>query len=149
MAQIPIKSAACRKGGKVYNIIDEKPLPAVIHLSIQEINNALVKVEKSVDPDVPCRPRPRTVMKGRVAYKLDVYKAKIAVKVTDLQARMDKILRNSKEWMRLRKQILALRSRLNRRIRLANNKEMYTARESYITGALRIVKESTPPGLFS
>ena len=54
--------------------------------------------------------------RGRTAYKLEIYQQKTRVKINDLQSRMDAIGdRRDTQWLRLRKQLLALKDRLAKR----------------------------------
>ena len=139
--------------GKVIQTVEDEynklhpPQPEPRFINIKEINEALKKPEEDVVPETHgCMgPNPN---KGRREYKLHVYEAQIAVKVRDLQARMDALLKKSKERVRLNKQKLALIGRLNKRKRLASNKDMYAKRENYLKGALEIIRECTSPMMF-
>ena len=49
------------------------------------------------------------------------------------------------EWQRLRKQLLALKDRLAKRINSKAFEDKYQKRENYVLGTLKIIKENTSP----
>lgn len=86
-----------------------------IYITKELIINALLKPEKDVSTDILRKNHPR---KGRTAYRLDVYKEKTSKKIIELKEYMAKIDKQSTEWKRVRKQLLALIDRVNKRVKL-------------------------------
>ena len=80
------------------------------------IKDALQKPQEPEDPNA-LNNLPKNIKRGRVAYKLDHYKDKSEVKGEELKKRMNELkAKGDKGWFRLRKQYLALRTRVNRRV---------------------------------
>ena len=80
---------------------------------------------------------------GRTAYKLDVYKKKTDTRINDLKDRMNSArAAGDKEWLKLRKQLLAQKSRVKKRMLIADSRDEFEKRESLLKGALNIIKSN-------
>ena len=79
--------------------------------------------------------------KGRTAYKLDVYRERTRLKVADLERRMANIGdKRDAEWQRLRKQLLALKDRLAKRIHAQDFEDTFAEKQSHLFGSLKIIQ---------
>ena len=103
----------------------------------------LERPEESDDSVGDLREKSKHPKLGRTAYKLEVYKKRTAARLDDLKSRMNAArAKGDLEWLKLRKQFLAQKSRVKKRIQIANSSDEYQKRERMLKDALQIVKNN-------
>ena len=89
-------------------------------------------------------------IKGRIAYSYPVYEQNTRAKIEHLQARMDVIdNRSDRQWQRLRKQLLALKDRLQKRTKDETFQETISRRQQYLLDTLTAVQQHTTDTVFA
>ena len=86
---------------------------------------------------------------GRVAWSLPVYRAKVNEKLRSLRVDMAAVCRQDPEWLRLRKQEIALLDRIDRRNKTEGCVNAIKQHQEYLIGALQAAQDHTTEDVFA